>query len=333
MAAIDLLRIASTLSTVKKQSYLNLLPETGTVRSATVLLVASSIGLSGGLDPPSARFDAGNPRPIGFQDSPSAEHIDLASEALAALATEIGTGAGGTVGSEEIRLCLCSVRFVPGTPFQLYGFHVVDVGTDGEFTQPDEEGYEVRYALVVNHPAELQVEAAVLFEALERHRVISAAREADDVSQVDLQAAEADAVADREFLDLARFGWREAAAGVVRKAAEIGVRVSVRYQRDPFHNREELARRMPLLRATYNEIDTARRAVDNTVSAIGGSYPHVRFGGGRAGCATMPSRASRFSGCANFRTRPPVTRRSAATATSSSPRASTYHRAACGRSR
>lgn len=232
--------------------------------------------------PPSARFEAGDPRPLGFQNQPSTEHIDRASDALAALATEINSSASPA--PVELAICLCSVRFIPGSPFQLFGFHVPEIDAEGGFVDPGEAGHEVRYALVVNHPAEVQVESAiaVLFQLVERRRLIAEAQAAGDLSQIDRGAAASDARADREFLDISRFGWRESAASLARKAAEQGARISVRYQRDPFTDREEQARRIPLLRQTYNEIDSARRAIDNTVSMIGGSHGHIRFAGAPA---------------------------------------------------
>jgi hypothetical protein len=233
-------------------------------------------------NPPSARFEPGNPRPIGFQDVASRDHIDRASEALEELANEVNRGAVG--GGEEIAVCLCNVRFVPGSPFLLFGFYIHDVDGDGKFVDPSEEGREVRFAVVVNQPAEVQVESglAFLFQLVERGRVIKEVLAEGDVSQIDRLTGEADQKADRDFADIARFGWREAAAAVARKARESGRTLRVRYQRDPFQSRDELARRMPALRQVYNEIDSARRAIDNTVSMVGGSHPHIRFSGAPA---------------------------------------------------
>jgi hypothetical protein len=230
-------------------------------------------------NPPSARFEPGNPRPIGFQDVASRDHIDRAGEALDALAAEVNRAAVGN--GEELRVCFCSVRFIPGTPFVLYGFHVLEVDDDGAFVDPKATGGEIRFALVVNHPAEIQVESALafLFQLLERDRVVKAAQAADDVSEIDHQTQDADALGDRQFSDAIRFGWREAAAAAARRAHELGVRLQVRYQRDPFNSREELARRIPALRQVYNEIDSARRAIDNTVSMIGGGQAHIRLSG------------------------------------------------------
>jgi hypothetical protein len=197
-------------------------------------------------------------------------------EELAAEVNRAGIGDG-----EELRVCLCSVRFVPGSPFVLFGFHVLAVDDDGKFVDLKATGGEIRFALVVNHPAEVQVESALafLFQLLERDRTVKAAQAAGDLSELDTQAQDSDAQADRSFADAIRFGWREAAAAAARRADELGMRLRVRYQRDPFDSREELARRMPALRQVYNEIDSARRAIDNTVSMIGGGQAHIRLSG------------------------------------------------------
>jgi hypothetical protein len=235
------------------------------------------------MNPPSARFEPGNPRPIGFQDSASANHIDHASEALKDVADEVTLSASD---GKELAVCLCSVRFAPGSPFVLFGFHIMDIDEKGKFVDPTQEGHEIRFALVVNQPAEVQVESALafLFQLVERQIAVQQAIARDEISEIDRLTQSADQAADREFADVIRFGWREAASTVGRKARDAGYVLRVRYQRDPLTSREELAQRMPALRSVYNEIDSARRAIDNTVSMIGGSHPHVRFG-------NAPSRA------------------------------------------
>ena len=240
------------------------------------------------VNPPSARFEPGDPRPIGFQNTASDDHIDRASEALEALAAEVNRGATGA--GKELLVCLCNVRFTPGSPFLLFGFYIHDIDGEGHFLDPNEEGREVRFALVVNHPAEVQVESGLgfLFQLVERRRVVEEVQAQGDLSEIDRLTSEADQKADREFIDAARFGWREAASAVARKARESGRILRVRYQRDPFSSRQELAHRMPALRQAYNEIDAARRAIDNTVSMVGGSHPHIRFAG-------APARARDFA--------------------------------------
>jgi hypothetical protein len=228
-------------------------------------------------NPPSARFEPGNPRPIGFQDEASPNHIDQASAVLDGVASEITRCSSGQ--GTELAICLCNVRFSPGSPFVLFGFHILDIDDQGGFVDPTKEGHEVRFALVVNQPAEVQAESALAFcfQLVERQIVVARAIERDEISEIDRLTSEADRGADQEFADVVRYGWQEAAAAVARKANDAGLSLKVRYQRDPFSSRDELARRMPALRAVYDEIDSARRAIDNTVSMVGGSHPHVRL--------------------------------------------------------
>ena len=235
-------------------------------------------------DPPSVRYTPGDPKPIGFQDHPSVGHIDRTSDAIADLLQTVNDAEPHIKGLDEQAVCICNVRFAPGTPYELYGFHINEFDVDDEFLDPRREGGEVRFAVVVNHTTEVQVEVVLgfLFELVERGRVVEAAQRRGDVTQIDLEAQEGDKRAGEELLDRMRFGWREAAKRVAQLAAEEGLRLRLRYQRDVFHEREELVNRMPALRNVYNELDSVRRAVDNTVSMVGGSYPHLRFPGAPA---------------------------------------------------
>jgi hypothetical protein len=232
-------------------------------------------------NPPSARFRQGDPRPIGFQEDPPAAHVDAASEALVDLAETVSRASKPGRDRNELAVCLCSVYYSPGTPFQLYAFHINDIDAEGKFVDPRSEGAEVRLAVVVNHPAEVQVESALgfLFELIERGKAVEAAKANDDLSQIDIQAEASDKRAAAEFLDRMRFGWQEAARRVAQLAGEAGLCLRVRYQRDVFTEREELVRRLPALRTTYNRLDSVRRAVDNIVSMVGGGHPQIRFPG------------------------------------------------------
>lgn len=232
-------------------------------------------------DPPSARFRQGDPRPIGFQEDPSAAHVDAAGEALVELAETVNRASKTGGDYQELSVCFCSVYYSPGTPFQLYAFHINDIDGEGNFVDPRSEGAEVRLAVVVNHPAEVQVESALgfLFELIERGKAVEAAKVEDDLSQIDIQAEASDKRADAEFLDRMRFGWQEAARRAAQLASEAGLYLRVRYQRDVFTDRDELVRRVPALRAAYNRLDSVRRAVDNLVSMVGGGHPQIRFPG------------------------------------------------------
>jgi hypothetical protein len=202
-------------------------------------------------------------------------------EALEALAALVNDAARGGKGHQRLAVCLSSVNYAVGTPFQLFAFHVNDVDEQGVFIDPRSPGSEVRLALIVNHPVEVQVESALgfLFELIERGKAVTAAQQSDDLSEIDRQTAAGDKRAAAEFLDRMRFGWQEAARRVAQYAGEEGLRLEVRYQRDVFTERDQLVRRMPALRRAYNQLDSVRRAVDNMVSMVGGGHPQVRFPG------------------------------------------------------
>jgi hypothetical protein len=155
---------------------------------------------------------------------------------------------------------------------------------DGKFIDPVESDGEVRIAVIVNNPAEMQVEVALayLFALIERSITIAHLKDQDDLSNIDAEAAKADDRAGREFLARIRYGWREAAAALSLKAEGAGLRLSVRYQRDPFPGRGEVVRRMASLRAAYNKFEIVRTAIDKMVSMVGGSYPQMRLLGGGA---------------------------------------------------
>jgi hypothetical protein len=235
-------------------------------------------------DPPSVRHRPGDPKPIGFQDHPSAEHIDRTSDAIADLVRAVNDAKPKAEGLNEQAVRICNVRFAPGSPFELYGFHINEFGPDEEFLDPRRDGGEIRFAVVVNHTTEVQIEVVLgfLFELVERGKVVEAAQRSGDVTRIDLDAQEGDKRAGEELTDRMRFGWREAAKRVAQLAAEEGLRLRLSYQRDVFTRREELVNRAPALRRVYNELDSVRRAVDNMVSMVGGSYPHLRYPGAPA---------------------------------------------------
>lgn len=235
-------------------------------------------------NPPSIRYLPGNPKPIGFQDDPSSDHVDRASDALQDLARAINAAEPKGQDLLELSVCLCSVRFAPGTPFELFGFHINEFDDQGGFLDPRREDGEVRFAVVVNHPTEAQVEVALgfLFELIERGTVVEKAKSSGDLTRIDLEAEAGDGRADAEFRDRMRFGWQEAAKRVAQLAGEAGHRLRIRYQRDVFASREEIVMRTPVLRRAYNELDSVRRAIDNTVSLVGGGHPHVRLPGAPA---------------------------------------------------
>jgi hypothetical protein len=171
---------------------------------------------------------------------------------------------------------------VPGLPFQLYSFRIVDFDDDGEVRNAFEAGDEVHYAFIINQPVEVQREAALwfLYEAVFRQ---AALRSPDaDGNQADVLAARASEQARSEFSFRIRSGWREAAKSLASRASHEGLHLRVRYQPDPFPDRAAIVRRMRALRDTYNSIGLAAEFVDKMVSLIGGRDPRVVVGPGNA---------------------------------------------------
>lgn len=236
---------------------------------------------------PSVRFHGDDPRPIGFVVELSDTHVEAASAVLEELAAAFGSPQDG---GGELRVCLSSARYVPGFPFQLYSFRLVDFDDEGEVRDAVEAGDEVKYAFIVNHPVEVQREAALWFLYESVFRQVALRAPDADVNQADLTAARASEEARAEFAFRIASGWGEAARSLASRAAHAGLALRVRYQRDPFPDRESIVRRMPALRETYNTIEVAREFVDKIVSAIGGRDPRIIVGPGGSDVRTFIER-------------------------------------------
>jgi hypothetical protein len=229
---------------------------------------------------PSESRRPGDPRPAGFQDAPDRNHLDSASEALTAL---VDAASMSATAGRPLKVCFCNVRYAPGLPFNLYGFALQGVDEQtGALRDPIPEERELKYALVVNHPVELQRETALafLFDLVQRQapyqQVVSGARQIDELPQL---TTEADATSAETSTDLMRFGWSTGAEALKRRAADFGYYLELRYQRDPFPTREETTQRIPALRRLYDENDVVRSAVDKTVSLVTGHGPELRASG------------------------------------------------------
>jgi hypothetical protein len=222
---------------------------------------------------PSVRFHADSPRPIGFVTELTDNHVTAAGRALEELAACFQGAENAAV---EVRVCLCSTRYVPGLPEKLYSFHIISFDANGE--PLDDEiaaSQEIFCAFVINQPIEVQREAAVLFLYSLVFRQTALRASDADLSKPDLIAAEAEERARREFSDRIRGGWRDAARSLTARAHHDGITLIVRYQIDPFPAREDIVRRMPALRNTYNSLAEAREFIDKVVSMIGGRDPRV----------------------------------------------------------
>jgi hypothetical protein len=198
--------------------------------------------------------------------------VDAAAAALAELGASFVPAAGGRV---DLGVCLCSARYVPALPFQLYSFHIVSFDADGQPLDEVAAGEEILYAFVVNQPVEVQREAALLFlyDLVFRQAALHAP--GVDANQADVVAAQATERARAEFRDRMRSGWSEAARALAATARHEGISLRVRHRLDPFPERDAVIRRMPALRETYNSIELAREFIDKVVSLVGGRDPRV----------------------------------------------------------
>jgi hypothetical protein len=226
---------------------------------------------------PSVRFQADDPRPVGFVENADGPHLTAVGDALREVAATVAEVTRDTEPALIVRFA--SVRYMPTLPFVLYSFHILSIGADGEFEDEIETGDEITYAFVANHALEVQREAAVLFlyDLVTRQDALRAFRADDtaDVGDIDQVAAAADTRSKQAFRDGIRGGWASATRTIARTALAADLPLKVRYETDVLPTREDIVRRIPRLRDAYNTIDIAREAVDKTVSLIGGKDPRL----------------------------------------------------------
>lgn len=236
---------------------------------------------------PSERYEAGKPWPAGFVSDSSQVDTKSAGEALSLMAeTASSRAAGGRV----LSVCLCHTYYSTVLNPRLFAFSVWDFSADGTPRDPFEDGGEVRYAVIVNMPAPLQLEVGLVFlmQLLERQVVLSDIRErGEPVTAFATRVPDADARARSEIIDRLHYGWDVAAQAVRRKAAEVGIELRVRYETDVIPDRAALVRRLPSLRRLYNRIEVAREMVDKIVSMVGGQNPRLEMSGGSAAMQTF----------------------------------------------
>jgi hypothetical protein len=224
---------------------------------------------------PSVAFEPDNPRPLGFVDAVTPAHLRAVKLAVGAVADAVAEATGGD--EPVLRVRFSSVRYMPTLPFVLYSFHIVRVDDAGEFSDEVADGDEITYALVANHDVEVQRESAVLFlyDLVFRQEAVRRAMDGTATEPVDALVAVAGRQARREFRDRIHDGWRAASRSIAQRAVDARIPLAVRYDVDVLPTREDVVRRMPHLRAAYNEIEIAREAVDKQVSMIGGHDPRV----------------------------------------------------------
>lgn len=226
---------------------------------------------------PSVRFEADDPKPVGFVNEVDEAHLDAVGNALRGIAKAVASASEGHEAALRVRFC--SVRYTPTLPFVLYSFHIACIGDNGDFIDETDEGGEISYALVANHAVEVQREAALLFlyELLFRREALRQALDPSEgrEGEADAVVAIADDKARREFRDRIHRGWRLAATSIAQRAAATGLPLHVRYEVDALPTRDDVVRRIPRLRLAYNDVDIAREAIDKQVSMIGGSDPRI----------------------------------------------------------
>jgi hypothetical protein len=231
--------------------------------------------------PPAAVLPSDRPRPgstqqTGFQAAPSQEHVERSAEAARTLAGLVTAAASPA--SKPLRVRLCLVRLPQRLPFQLYGFHVLEIDERGEFVD-EVEGFEITYAIVSNQPVELQRETTVAFlnDLVGRQGpladIVAGRRQFADLPAL---TAVVDAASAEAASDTLRFSIGHAADALKTRAAGLGYRLEVRFELDPLPLRDQVARRARQLRTLYDTNNDVRAAVDSTVAILGGEPMAIR---------------------------------------------------------
>lgn len=137
------------------------------------------------------------------------------------------------------------------------------------------------YAVVANHPIEIQIQHTIAFLArLVARRTITQRGLSEVISEIDSVASQVDAEADKEVADLLRAeGWR-AAARAVRVRAEASGRALVVSSSVPLFTEAQLKLQIPIVRRVYNESEQIRGAIDILATMM--SQGMMLVGGGSA---------------------------------------------------
>jgi hypothetical protein len=140
------------------------------------------------------------------------------------------------------------------------------------------------YAVIANHPVEVQIQHTISFLArLVGRRTITQAVVSESLSQIDSVGSHVDAEADREVTDLLRAeGWK-AAAKAVKVRAEASGRPLVVRSGAALLTSEQLRLQIPIVRRVYNQSAQVRRAIDILATLM--SQGMMTVGGGSAGIA------------------------------------------------
>jgi hypothetical protein len=225
---------------------------------------------------PSVRFENDDPRPVGFVATVDEGHLAAIDTAL----SDVADAVNEVTGQHEptLRVRFSSVRYMPGLPFVLYGFHIPRIGDDGGFVDEVRASDEITYAVVANHAIEVQRETSVVFlyDLLFRQEALAPIlRQSAAPPRLDQVVAAAEGQSQLEFADRIRSGWRHAAQALAKRALASGLPINARYEIDVLPNRADIVRRMPVWRQVYNDVALAREFVDKSVSMIGGRDPRI----------------------------------------------------------
>lgn len=137
------------------------------------------------------------------------------------------------------------------------------------------------YAVVANHPVEVQIQHTISFLArLVARRTMTQAVASGSLPQIDSVGSQVDAEADREVTDLLRAeGWKSAAIAV-RVRAEASGRPLVVRSGGALMTPDQIRLQIPIVRRVYNESAQARHAIDILATLM--SQGMMMVGGGSA---------------------------------------------------
>jgi hypothetical protein len=153
--------------------------------------------------------------------------------------------------------------------------HTIHIPTDSAETA-------LAYAIVANHPVDVQLEHTITFLArlVARHVMTPESLQDGEISHADVMATALDASADTAVKDLLRSrGWRAATETLCARATASGIPLSVEFH-PTLLTATQLRRQAPLLRRVYNESALARQAVDILATLM--SQGMTTAGGGNA---------------------------------------------------
>lgn len=196
---------------------------------------------------------------------------DLASIISTAPSLDNGEGQYVRIGLFDHGSCLNQLAF--GFAIQLGLGRIVQPPTAPRMPAPppahvvqspaSTEDSPLLYAVVANHPVDVQIQHTISFLArLVGRRVLTSGLSGDSIKNVDVIGSQIDAQADQEVADLIRLqGWR-AAANAVKVRAEASRSPLVVHAASPLMTHDQITRQVPIARRIYNESPSVRGAID-----------------------------------------------------------------------